>query len=142
MTAEQVFSVVDLVALGGWVLLAALPGRAWVSSLVTAVVIPGLMAVVYLVVLGAHWSETEGGFSSLAQVALLFTNPWALLAGWTHYLAFDLFIGSWESRDARSRGISHLLVLPCLFLTFMFGPIGWLLYMAVRAGRSKAVAVS
>jgi hypothetical protein len=142
MTAEQVFSAVNLVALCGWGLLAVLPGRAWVSSLVTAAVIPGLMAVVYLVVLGAHWSETEGGFSSLAQVALLFTNPWALLAGWTHYLAFDLFVGSWESRDARARGVPHLFVLPCLFLTFMFGPIGWLLYMMVRAGRSKAVAVS
>ncbi len=142
MTAEQVFSVANLVAVSGWVLLAVLPGRAWVSNLVAAVVIPGLMAVVYLVVLGAHWSETEGGFGSLAQVALLFTNPWALLAGWTHYLAFDLFIGSWESRDARAHGVPHLLVLPCLFLTFLFGPVGWLLYMGVRAARSKAVAVS
>ena len=52
--------------------------------------------------------------------------------GWTHYLAFDLFIGGWEVRDAQSRGISHLLVVPALVLTFLFGPAGLLLYLAVR----------
>jgi hypothetical protein len=58
-----------------------------------------------------------------------------LLAGWTHYLAFDLIVGSWEVRDARERGISHWLVVPCLALTFMFGPVGFLAYQALRAGR-------
>jgi hypothetical protein len=74
-------------------------------------------------------------------VARLFENPWMLLAGWTHYLAFDLWIGSWEVRDARAHRIPHWLVLPCLFLTFMFGPAGWLLYVIVRGARSNAVAV-
>jgi hypothetical protein len=68
----------------------------------------------------------------LSSVAMLFSNPWLLLAGWTHYLAFDLFIGSWEVRDARDRGLPHLLVVPCLALTFLFGPAGWLLYLTMR----------
>jgi hypothetical protein len=72
----------------------------------------------------------------------LFENRWALLAGWTHYLAFDLFVGTWEVRDARASGIPHLLVLPCLGLTFLFGPAGWLLYMALRAGYTKRVTVA
>ena len=62
-----------------------------------------------------------------------------LLAGWIHYLAFDLLIGSWEVRDARELGIPHLFVVPCLFLTFMFGPAGWLLYRGVRASRKGGV---
>jgi hypothetical protein len=88
----------------------------------------------------ASFAGAEGGFSSLDEVASLFRNPWLLLAGWIHYLAFDLLIGTWEVRDARSRGISHLLVLPCLALTFLFGPAGWLLYLAVRSltGRTAA----
>jgi Domain of unknown function (DUF4281) len=69
-------------------------------------------------------------------VAALFTNRWLLLAGWVHYLAFDLLIGSWETRDAQERGVPHLLLVPCLFFTFMFGPAGWLLYMGIRTVRS------
>lgn len=141
MTPDQVFSVVNLVALVGWLLLAVLPGRAWVTSTITAVVIPALLAGVYATVVVVHWGSADGGFGSLSQVARLFDNPWMLLAGWAHYLAFDLFVGSWEVRDARARGIAHALVLPCLFLTFMFGPVGWLLYVTVRGARSKAVAV-
>src|SRR5436190_8707586 len=102
MTADQIFSVVNLVALAGWVLLAVLPGRQWVASAVTAVAIPAMLAAVYVAVLAAHWSGSEGGFGSLPQVAQLFENRWLLLAGWVHYLAFDLFVGSWEVRDARS----------------------------------------
>ena len=52
--------------------------------------------------------------------------------GWIHYLAFDLFVGAWEVRDAQARGIHHLLVIPCLFLTLMAGPGGLLLYWAIR----------
>jgi hypothetical protein len=99
-------------------------GRAWVTSLITTAVIPASLAATYIVVLGLHWGDTDGGFGSLSQVATLFTSRWALLAGWTHYLAFDLLVGSWEARDARAHGIPHWLVLPCLFLTFMFGPAG------------------
>jgi hypothetical protein len=141
MTPEQIFSVVNLVALAGWLLLAVLPGRAWVAGTITAVVIPALLALVYATVVAVHWGSSEGGFGSLSQVARLFENPWMLLAGWTHYLAFDLWVGSWEVRDARTHRIPHWLVLPCLFLTFMFGPAGWLLYVTVRGARSNAVAV-
>jgi hypothetical protein len=70
----------------------------------------------------------------LADVRALFSNDFLLLAGWIHYLAFDLFIGSWEVRDARRLGIHHLTVVPCLVLTFMLGPVGLLLYLALRAG--------
>ena len=142
MTLEQIFSAVNLVALIGWLLLAVLPRRPWVASVVTGVAIPALLAVAYVALIATHWRGSEGGFGSLAQVALLFENRWLLLAGWIHYLAFDLFIGSWEARDARLRGIPHWLVLPCLFLTFMFGPAGWLLYVLVRGVRSRAVAVA
>jgi hypothetical protein len=91
--------------------------------------------------LAAHWGQTQGGFGTLDGVAALFSNKWLLLAGWIHYLAFDLFIGSWETRDAQSLGISHFIVIPCLVLTNMFGPAGLLLYFAVRTARTKALEI-
>jgi len=98
---------------------------------VVPMVMPVLLAIIYLALLIVTLPWSEGGFSSLAGVRALFDNPWALLAGWTHYLAFDLFIGGWEVRDARERGIPHLLIVPALVLTFLVGPVGLLLYLAI-----------
>jgi hypothetical protein len=94
------------------------------------------------VLLAAHWGESKGSFSTLAAVAVLFSNRWLLLAGWIHYLAFDLFIGAWQVRDARAQAISHFLVIPCLLLTFLVGPVGLLLYFAIRAVKVKSIAVA
>ncbi len=79
-----------------------------------------------------NWGGSRGGFSSLHGVAELFSNPWLLLAGWVHYLAFDLFVGTWEVRDSLERGVPRLLVVPCLLLTFMLGPVGFLTYHVTR----------
>ena len=84
---------------------------------------------------------SQGGFSSLAGVAQLFENRWLLLAGWVHYLAFDLFIGAWETRDAMARGLSRLWLAPCLLMTFMLGPIGLLMYHVARTRANEPLDV-
>ena len=117
--------------MAAWLLLLLLPRVRWTSTVVP-VVLPSLLAVIYVVLMGSTLSWSEGGFSSLASVKALFSNPTALLAGWTHYLAFDLFIGGWEMRDAQRRGIPHLLIVPALVLTFLLGPAGLLLYLAIQ----------
>ena len=137
MTAESAFSLLNSIALAGWILLAVLPGRRWVTDIVTSVAIPALLAMVYVALIVSTFGWAEGSFSSLAGVSSLFREPWLLLAGWVHYLAFDMLIGNWEVRDSRARGIPHLLVVPCLVLTFLFGPAGWLLYTGVRTLRTK-----
>ncbi len=104
-----------------------------------AVAVPVVLAAIYSAIVALRFFGAQGGFSSLADVALLFSNPWMLLAGWIHYLAFDLLIGTWEARDVRDRGIPHLLVLPCLTGTFLFGPAGWLLYLGVRSMYGRAM---
>ena len=132
MLAQQVFSIANLLALLGWVLLAVFPRRRWPAEVVSGWVIPALFAGLYVVILAMTWGRSPGGFSSLSDVALLFQSPWLLLAGWVHYLAFDLLVGSWMVRDARRRGIAHWLVVPLLVLTFLFGPVGWLSYLVLR----------
>ena len=137
MTAEQLFSVCGLLALAGWILLIAIPRNARAMT-IAGTVIPGALSCIYLILLAVHAAHTRGGFSSLAAVAELFSNQWLLLAGWVHYLAFDLFVGTWEARDAVGRGISRWIVAPCLLLTFLFGPIGWLAYHVARSTRARA----
>jgi len=137
MSPEQVFTIANTMALLSWLLLAMLPRRRWVTDSVTGKAVPALFAVLYTAIVVTTFGGAEGSFSTLDGVASLFANRWLLLAGWVHYLAFDLLIGTWEARDARERGVPHLLLIPCLFLTFMFGPAGWLLYMSVRTLRSS-----
>jgi hypothetical protein len=134
MSPEQVFSIFNAAALAAWLLLATFPRRPVIVRTILGTAVPALFAVAYAAILAVNWSSSEGGFSSLGGVGLLFSNPWVLLAGWTHYLAFDLLVGVWEVTDAGERGIPHLLVVPCLALTFMFGPAGWLVYQMVRRG--------
>ena len=143
MTPQQVFSIANTVALIAWIMLAVLPGRPWVTKTITTKVVPLLFAVLYTAIAVSLVWRSPGGFSTLAAVATLFSNPWLLLAGWIHYLAFDLLVGSWELQDARERGIPHLLVVPCLALTFLFGPAGWLLYTVVRSiRRTRSTTIS
>ena len=96
---EQIFSVCSALAIVGWILLVTLP-RHRIAHLVASVAIPLAIALVYIVLIAQHFGSADGGFGSLADVSRLFANPALLLAGWVHYLAFDLFIGAWEVRDA------------------------------------------
>ena len=132
MKAEQIFSIANLVAMLGWILLAVAPRWNWTQKIVISGNISLLLGIAYLILVILFFGSADGGFGSLAGVMKLFTNEWAVLAGWIHYLAFDLFVGSWEVKDAQENGISHWLVIPCLFLTFMLGPIGLLLYSILR----------
>jgi len=132
MSAETLFAICNTLVLPGWLLLIVLPRWKWTTQIITSVIMPFLFGLLYLYLVLAYFGKADGGFSSLAGVTELFQNPYILLAGWVHYLAFDLFIGSWEVRDAQRLGISHWFVIPCLGLTFMFGPIGLGLYFTIR----------
>lgn len=141
MTPEAVFSVANTTALLTWLLLAVRPRAAWVQTIAGRLV-PVAFAITYAVLVAWRLGRGEGNFNSLAGVAALFSDPWALLAGWIHYLAFDLLTGVWETRDAARRGIPHWVVVSCLFLTFMLGPAGWLLYLVIRTARGTRQATT
>lgn len=135
MTAGQIFSVANAVSVLCWILLAILPDRRWVTRTVTGTAVPALFAVTYVAIVVAVLPGANGSFSTLAGVIELFANPWLVLAGWLHYLAFDLLIGTWEARDSVEHGVPRWALVPCLFLTLMFGPAGWLAYRIVRLRR-------
>ena len=141
MTPEAIFGWTNTLALLGWVLLVFLPMWRWSARLVSGVVIPLVIGIAYAFLIGTNFFGAEGGFGSIEDVRALFANDALLVAGWAHYLAFDLFVGAWEVRDARNNGISHFLVIPCLVLTFMLGPVGLLLYMAIRAAMRRKLAL-
>jgi len=130
---DALFQIANPVALLGWLALALSPLAPRLTQMVAGLAIPLALAVLYAALILAHWSTAPGGFGSLSQVMALFTSPPVALAGWVHYLAFDMLVGAWIARTAARESISHLLVLPCLALTFLFGPIGFLAFSTLRA---------
>ena len=134
---EKIFELGNLFALTGWaaLLLALFVPPARKAALAWAgLVVPALFAVAYVALL-ASARDAHGGLNSIAQVRSLFQSDGALTAGWFHYLAFDLFVGTWIAREGTLRIASpliRLVLIPVLGLTFMFGPAGFLLFTVLR----------
>jgi hypothetical protein len=131
---DSIFSLCGNLAMLGWLGLVFLPGQRIVVEVIARIVIPLAIAALYIFLMATNYASAPAGagFGSLDAVGSLFTVRGLLLAGWIHYLAFDLFVGSWEVSDARANGIHHLFVIPCLFATFMAGPAGLALYFIVK----------
>ena len=142
MQPDNIFQISNMMAMAGWLALLASPLFPKTADRVAAIVIPVLLAIAYAGLVLAFWSGAEGGFDSLPNVMQLFTQPEIALAGWIHYLAFDLFVGAWEVRTARAERIPFLAVVPCLALTFLFGPAGFLAFTALRAARAASPTAS
>lgn len=129
------FSMGGMVALVGWFALAVSlfvsPVRLAVWT-ATGIVIPFLLAVAYVVLAARGWGAGPGGgFGSIAEVRTLFGNDDMLAAGWLHYLAFDLLVGTFVAWRGLGAGVHPLLLLLCLPPTFLFGPVGLLLFVLI-----------
>lgn len=136
-TWDAAFSIAGQIAIGGWLLLICAPH--WrIGRAVAGLAIPTLLSLGYFVLIAAFWHGASGGFSSLDAVASLFASRPLLLAGWIHYLAFDLLIGGWLLGQAQREGLPHWAMIPVLALTFLFGPAGYLLYRLIAISRTIA----
>lgn len=133
MPAEAIFSAASFLAMAGWLALLVAPRARLANWAIAGLAIPGLLGLLYTVLLAWHAPGAEGGFSSLAAVTALFRTEGVLLAGWVHYLAFDLFIGAWICRRGAAEGMNPWAVRACLPPTFLAGPIGLLGFFGLRA---------
>lgn len=141
MTPATIFGPFNLFATLGWLVLIAgiVLDRAWLRDKLAGLYWPLALSIGYCVaiVLGFGAFSAGGSFETLAGVRQLFMNDWALLAGWVHYLAFDLFVGAWIAREAARSGVSRWFMIAVLPLTFMFGPAGLLLFQILKASFGK-----
>ena len=141
MLDQSFFWAGNLAFLGWGALLLSPLAPVWANR-IAGIAVPALLSAGYTALMLAHWSDAPGGFGSMAEVAALLAHPPMLLAGWVHFLAFDLFVGAWIVRTARTEGIAFAWVVPCLPVTLMFGPAGYLLFCAIRATRGATRAAA
>ena len=95
-------------------------------------VIPVFLSMIYGVYICLTISTSGLDFGSLESVKALFSHDHAVLAGWVHYLAFDLLVGMWMLEENLQLKLPPWMMLPCLMATFMLGPIGFVLFVLLR----------
>lgn len=139
MNSDTLFAIANGAALAGWALLVFLPKGGYTRLAIHLGLLPLAMSLLYLygIITGFESFTSGGGFGSIDAVRVLFANDQMLLAGWVHYLAFDLLVGGWIVRDAQRTGIAHWTVVPSLVFTFLLGPIGFMTYWILRTSRRK-----
>ncbi len=137
MSPESIFSACSSIALFGWIILIFLPFWSGADKFIIGIIIV-LFSIVYTWLLITAFSPSDiSKYNSLAGVKDLFANDYMLTAGWVHYLAFDLLAGVFIKKNSLKYNLHHLLIVPCLFCTFMFGPAGFLLYIIIRTIKTR-----
>ena len=143
MTPETVFKLANMLVLPQWLLMVFAPHWFVTKWLMNSYLIPVGLAVIYIIYLFSGGAVDFAAFGSLPGVKNLFVTGGdnVMLAGWVHYLAFDLVAGTFILRDSQKKDIPHWLVVLPLFFCFMLGPVGLLLYWLVRLFRTRNVSV-
>jgi hypothetical protein len=137
MNPDQVFSICNTLAMAGWIILIFLTFWKKRDQYVFGIIIV-LFAIIYSwLIFSSIDRDIFKNFSTLNGVSNLFANRQMLLAGWIHYLAFDLLAGIYIVRNGEKNNINHWLTTPTLMLTFLFGPFGLLLYFLLRWTRTR-----
>lgn len=138
--AAELWPTINLI-LPTWILLAVAPR--WKHTPTLTLMGPIIHAVIYtLSALSVMLAGDDGDgnsapvdFSSLEGVVALFKDPNGVFVGWVHYVVYDALVGRWIAQDSVERGASSmfhaLVIVPCLLLALMFGPMGWLLYISM-----------
>ncbi|MGB3455918.1 MAG: ABA4-like family protein [Litorimonas sp.] len=134
---QTLLDLMHMAVLPAWALLIVAPRWRWTDRLVHSGFYPVVLGLAYVALLAATLVSGAGSdagvdFSTVQGIASIFDHPLGVLTGWVHFLVFDLFVGMWIGRDARRQGLSHWLVAPCILFAFLAGPLGLLLYFAVR----------
>lgn len=151
MSWAGLFAFTNIVALIAWAMLLFLPRRPLVLSVVLFAGV-GLLCLIYALSLGllltggvdagrvAGAPPFDPTNYTIEGIRALFMSDAGIVIGWTHYLAFDLFVGLWIARDADGKDFSRVAQAPILLLTFLAGPVGLLIYLVVRERRARAIA--
>ncbi len=139
MSLETLFTLANVVVLPFWAVMIVAPHWSWTRRIAASLWPIGLLAALYAGLL--VWSFTlpsptltpaDLANPTLGVIAAALGTPLGATIGWVHFLAFDLFVGRWAYLDSRERAHSAWWVSPILAFIFLAGPLGLLLYLAVR----------
>ena len=71
-------------------------------------------------------------YQGIDELYALFADEGFLLIFWLHFLAINLFVGSWIARDGVRNNIVKKVIFFPLIVTYFTGPVGLFLYWIIR----------
>lgn len=138
MNASSIFTFANSFVLLGWILLIFLPNWKYTQTIILNGIVL-LFSILYAYLLLKDISGfSVDSFSTLTNVKALFQNDNAVAMSWIHYLAFDLFVGAYIVKKSQQLQISRWLYTLTLPFTFMFGPVGYLLFFIIKTVKTQS----
>lgn len=137
MSWSALFTLTNVISLVAWALLILGPRGPRTAAIILYFGV-GLLCLAYAAMFATQLGTILGSdFLSIGGVRALFANDGSVVLGWTHYLAFDLFIGQWIAKDGDNKGFSRAVQAPILLLTLLAGPIGLFIWLILRERRAR-----
>ena len=143
LTFENIYLWASFGVLPFWLMLIFIPNSRITQIFVNSVILPLILSATYIYVIYQTILLEESIFEifilylSLDNLYAIFATESFLLIFWLHFLALNLFLGSWVSRDAVKYSMSRGLIIIPLILIYFAGPLGLVLYWMIRIFYAK-----
>ena len=146
LTVENIYFWSNIGILPFWLLLIFLPNSKFTRILTNSIIIPLILASTYSyviyksILLDEQVFDVFNLYQDLESLYTIFATESFLLVFWLHFLAFNIFLGSWISIDASKYLIPKYFTGIILIFVYLIGPIGLVLYWFIRIFYSKKLA--
>jgi len=126
-----------------WIMLIIIPNSKFTTFFVNSIILPLILSSAYIYILYQAVLLEESIFDifklylSLDSLYTIFATESFLLIFWLHFLALNLFLGTWISRDGVKYNMPLGMVCVPLILVYFTGPIGLVLYWIIRIFYAK-----
>ena len=143
LTFENIYLWTNFGILPFWIMLIILPNSKFTQFFVNSIILPLILSTIYIYIIYQIILLDESIFDvfklylSLDNLYTVFATESFLLVFWLHFLALNLFLGSWISRDGVKYNMSRGLVSVPLILVYFTGPLGLVLYWIIRVFYAK-----
>ena len=147
LTFENIYLWTNFGILPFWLMLIILPNSKFTQFFVNSIILPLILSTIYIYIIYLIILLDESIFDvfklylSLDNLYTVFATESFLLVFWLHFLALNLFLGSWISRDGVKYNMSRGLVSAPLILVYFSGPLGLVLYWIIRVFYAKRLGL-
>ena len=144
-TIDMIYLWLNIGIIPFWFILIFFPNSkicgAFVSSIFPIFLLTSiyLYLVYYFFISGYSFDQNFSLYLGLDSLKELFAERAFLIVFWTHFLAINLFCGSWIVSDSRKFSMSKILVFIPLIITYFTGPLGIIIYWIIRIFFAKRI---
>jgi len=147
LTFENIYLWLNFGVLPFWLMLIIIPNSKITQIFVNSIALPlifsaGYVYLVYqMILLDETMLDIFKLYLGIDELYTLFATESFLLIFWIHFLALNLFLGSWVSRDAVKYNIARSISFISLIIIYLTGPLGLVFYWIFRVFYAKKIGL-